>query len=1580
MGKKIKKSDLLDEIRSKINQSLQFQQVDPDPLAKKRVDNLRKNPCKDSKFYVNVTLKSAEISKTDKLSERMKHIKVKKYLLTNDEFKQIFELGCIIEVTIIDTEESKSHSVNVTTYGDYAALIGALMPKYFDETCMMQPLKPKKPVIGNNYIEDDLKTARDVGKKKIIYAMGRFNLKAVPDLVKEEYDTEKYDVYTFSLNNMSNVPYVDMTRRTSLEQNVNQFFENVGAMNSVTMFGAKSNLPNYELKKIHAVYDMCTYVNSKMNEIKAGDDAQSNRKYIFYSETRDEVFKDKSQARWDLYASLGGGAWSDWNAAQSQFLTFKSVSSYDIDFKKEALDNGTFKSNVLAYEKTVSLYNNSIFAAIDKSWKQETDFFKKQKPSGLQFTGKYSSEAKGSATSFVMANMVDPPSVVVEPYGGSQIKFNDSIYYKFIVPAQLSCDEKTFLSAVTYANDVRYPMLGDPDAVYAKVEGYFKSNNKIKIKRETIKLESLDYKYTGVDIVLDEVNNAPYTDEMTHETDKYTVPAESYYNDVDRTYFDANSLDDRFKQCQLIYEIMPKIVELPYIFIQDSCYETAELAEEREKKVREDWKDKFLRCCVDTINYDPWEVVTKKLKKLYGIWCKLGAENDIYEFPPIELTNMSDVKCQSCDECMDDCKCAEFKLCDKCYPLDFFGMTGSHQLGSPMENIIGDRSIYGMFSAAGYMYDQANHPLTYAEIARAVFQAVYQGPEAAELPVETFSSLNKYSHMVIGTPYANIRNSAAFQMTGTVLSRLWESDWDRFLQEYVAGLKLGKNMGDLKFAKVCRAGVADGYAYIPTGHDVTFEYNMSTYTFNVKGANPAQTALMTSLIGCDDEQYMTMYKVIAAACAPLTEDMKKFIAYPFMPSILSIIEGKIDKIDKPSEYDEDYVYVPDPGDVKNTFFGALTTGVVQIRFSIYIKRPVLCSFPMKKDASCRTKDNDGFCGLREMFEKPLILCPYNFDLNKEVLKRVARRKRIKMKELAKNLKENTQFIKDAACNADKNLTKIDDIKNMALSEVVDFAELHKDLLALVGKDQTDSSNQESILCESINIESLRSIMLDYDQVFTETAKSIEVEGDDNFDQSKEAITKMIEDFTTLNSSIKKSLIEIALAFPIFNLCQQKYRDYLTEQNLVKPLSLDLKEKTKEDFAKDFMFYIKQRLCFTDIKDKVKKLDLTPSKREAVVEALKKTNFEDAKSLIEEKPEVFDPLIESTAPVDKVLDVIKNLSKLNERQEALLACLRKAVTDNLAPQDSVTSIVDKFTDPPTLLGGMQLATGIVQCAAKLATGISDGIATAINNTVDDAVNPIVDNTSGSEGAKASAKSLASSKLKSTIMTAAEPYITDKLIARSGLGGVAGGFEKGGSINNNVIAGVNTVATGAITLLIEKGGLKDALLAVMEQVLPEMNNILTELTKGEDEELSTKSVGDIRHALGDGIKAEIANKICDDLLGNTGKEIGANVDGALKSGIEEQIESLKKTAEQTPAYNKVVDSIMLRENGEMSDAIMAVVNGTCGLNQSEQNDESVKDSINNNNVTEDSLTQIYKFIKDSCRKYQQLTGDFIDFDSK
>lgn len=1587
MGQKIRKKDILDGIKSEIDRCLAYQKADPDKTAQKRADRMDKSPCGEKRFYVNVTLKSPEAAETDKLPERLKRAKVKRHLANLDEMKKAFEAGCVIEVGVSRTAPL---SFSVTAHSCYASLMGALIQKYFDESCLLLALKPKKSATSDSYIEDDVNTALAAGKSRIVYAIGRFSVEGIKAMVKGEYDAEKFDIWSFRLNNMNGVGYVDMTRRTALEQNVNQFFRDPGTMNSVTMFGAKSNLPSFDLKRQHAVYDMCTYVTLKMDEVRAGDDAQAQKKYKFYTEVRDEVFRGKEEAMHAAFKGFGG-VWADWGTAESQFLTFKAVSSYDAEFLKEAEANAAFIGSVLAYEKTMALYGNSPFPAMKGSWKQETDFFRQKAPSDIGFSGEYSAEAKAAAASFVSESMVDPPSVVVEPYGDSQIKFNSSIFYRFCVPAKLGVSEQAYLSAD--ARDPRYPLLGDAHSVYAKVDGFFKSKNAIPIKRETVRLEGLDYQYTGVSMELDRDNSAPYEDEFTHEGMKFTVPAKSYYNEAERAYFDSQQLDDRFKFCSLRYELIPKTVSLPYVFIQDSSFESLAKAQERESQVREEWKGKFLRCCVDSVNYDPWITVTDRLKTLFCVWAKLGAEDGaLVELPPVELTDLSGETCGKCGKPKPECECGDVKLCMKCYPLDFYGVTALKGIGRPQQGP--GSSVYGMLTAVGHMYSQANSPMSFAEIAKEIHMAVYS--ESA--PVEEFAMMSQSSLAVLSVTYQTLQACAQFQIGGSVAGGFSEDSWARFVREYSIGLSSGKNMGSVRFATEFKVGVTDGYAYIPTGHTICFEFDTMSMQLTVRGATPVQMAMMAALAACGEEQYMAMWRPIAEACAPLSDDMKKFIAYPYMPSVKGIIEGAEEKGGGPDGAEETYVYIPDPSDLAAALTGA--AACAQVRFSIYIRRPVVCSYPKDKSPACRAKGTEGFCGLRELFEKPLTVCACGFDLEGEIAKRQTRRRRARMKGISQQLKEDTQSIKEAACSVPNNLQRIDDIQSAAASEIIDFMDSRRALFGMVGRDRTGGEGQGSLLCEALRSQGLKSVMLDYDQVFMQTANSIELVGDESFDRTKEEMAGLVNGLAAADDVAKRSLTETALALPIFMVCSRKYSDYLTEQNLPKSFDVNLVELAKERHLREIEQNAATRTGDNMIMENVMAIQGLPqSAKDDLTESLKGGDFEAVKSMISAHKPLQELAAEGKTADEKAMALLKKACKCNGTKASLLASVRKEAAGALGNSASSVkrTIMTKFRSPLNLTEGMSIVVSIAAGAAKMGKAISNGVSAGVKEAIGEAVFPLLgceppkgDGDGGSvtdrliseggmdemvsaakkasPGVKGLQKALSGPKEKlaeticsslvSNVMSCLSQYLNTASIGAAALGSLGSALSSSGGVKAAATAGASQLVTGLMNTAIKGTGLKGILGVTLGDTL----SMVEKLVPG----VAAKA-------------PQCAESICESLPKKAGGEIAANLDKALDGKLAEQIEGIRDKVKENPDMNSVIESALKKENGAMQAPVMGFCNGSSSFDVKSQGNSATRQTLQDESCAADALTQAHKFIRDSAKLWQQLTGEFISFDS-
>lgn len=165
MGKKIKKEEILKKIQDKINVCLEYQKQDPDKTAEKRIEMIENDPCGDLTYYVNVTLKNYLPEDSINLSDRIKHIENKRYLPILDELNSAYEDGCIITVNVIKMKDKTyDYNISASSYGTLNSIFSTLMSKYFDDSCMLSVLKPKKPLFGGNYIEDDFNTAIETRK------------------------------------------------------------------------------------------------------------------------------------------------------------------------------------------------------------------------------------------------------------------------------------------------------------------------------------------------------------------------------------------------------------------------------------------------------------------------------------------------------------------------------------------------------------------------------------------------------------------------------------------------------------------------------------------------------------------------------------------------------------------------------------------------------------------------------------------------------------------------------------------------------------------------------------------------------------------------------------------------------------------------------------------------------------------------------------------------------------------------------------------------------------------------------------------------------------------------------------------------------------------------------------------------------------------------------------------------------------------------------------------------------------------------------------------------------------------------
>jgi len=1579
MGKKLDKKDILETIEKEIEQCKAFQEDDPDKGAEERVKSLNANPVALGKFFVNITLKNAEIANVTKLSERIKRLEDKDRLMTVKEINALYKAGCIITVNIMKEKDSFTFSINASSIGSYSSMMDELINKYYDNSNELMLLKPKKPVIGNNYIENDLKAAFTAGKKRIIYALANFDksIKTIDAniLLKtgdELYDNTTHDVYSVDFDDMQEASYVNMSRNTSIEQNVNEFL-GAAVLDSVTMRSSKSGVVmNYDLSRTYGVYDMCGFFLTKINEIKLSDDAISNERYKFYSEVRDDVFLSQSEAKFKAFKNFGG-AWTDWASAEAQFLTCKSVYGIDKEFTEKAKNNGAFMNSILAAEKTFSLYSNTTFDAIDASWKIETDYFKKKPPSDITCTNipeKDTTGAEGKAKAFVAANCVAPPTFKIVPHGSTRIKFEEKKKYYFCVPVSLGMTKEKYAELKSTNGDSSvcepYEILGDQSTQYGKVTGHFTSTNEKEEPRDVIKVNGINYNFTKSTIKLDKDIHQPYTDEIENKHMLYEVPENSYYNSVERVFFKADSLDDRFKQITLSYRIIPKVVKLPYTFIQDSSYETLTQANDRLETVKKDYEGKYKRLCVDTINYDPWEVSIKKLKKLIGKYAIIPAIEQKIELMPFDSLEDRDEICEKCKQEKKDCTCNRLKLCSKSYPLNFYGMSNAKEFD--------DSDTMSLCSLTYCIYDTAGHAMTLAEIAKAAYETIFK--EQGQIPAEKFETKSQYAMAVLGITYSSLSNSPDIQITGSLANRMTENKWEKFKLDYMNSLYEEGGNPTREFSVTMKAGLADGFSYFPTGHEIAFELDLATKSFTVKGATTAQMAAMMPLVAMDEETYMASWRSIAEICAPLSEDMKKFIAYPYMPNYDTIMNGSPDNDMKTMAFDEiteEYVYMPNTGDI--THAGSFKGTKVLVRFDIYIKTPVPCAYPREKLPACRNDYSYGFCGLRELYEKPLIAYPYGFELEQEVAYRTVRKHQREMRKIALKLIDDTRTAAEAACNVSKNLQKIDSICSRSRKELIDYINENSSQMATV-------NGTKKAFVAALKAIMLQSIMVDYDRVFNHTAKSIEVMCDDSFGCSKRHIAEIFKDFRTLPMSRIDALDENVKAYRAFSMCNKLFSDYMTEDGLPKSIDSGLLESSNAENVGVVLVKIAYEFTADAIMIKINERhpELSKFRKEELVKAIRSCDLDMIKVITKCDDPIEEIAVIGDIPSDKV---------------SALDCIKKGIVAIFDKIKAMKSVKEKVSAVKNLTKALDVVNDVTSVTSSLASNVTSGIEDGVKNAVKKAIESVMNISSKDKKDESSEKmdklksaittaknaaSSAASKAKDTISSAAEKVssssttekakeamagiiqsnsvstITD-IIKNNVTNGMEGLSEAAGKLGvgagltkKDTVSSCVEGATGAVNNALKKVDLKETL-----------NKILAPLTSSD--EASSKNGNSV---ITQTEVSMIVNEINDTLSDEIASGVSEKVSATVESGVGAKLDSMSKTIEENKVLDEIVSAVTTPVEGELTDSLTASVNGS-------------SKSANNSEDSEKALDKVNKFINYMAKEYQKITDETISFDS-
>ena len=687
-----------------------------------------------------------------------------------------------------------------------------------------------------------------------------------------------------------------------------------------------------------------------------------------------------------------------------------------------------------------------------------------------------------------------------------------------------------------------------------------------------------------------------------------------------------------------------------------------------------------MRAVVDTVPYDPWEVTIKKLKSLYYAFGKLSANKDGFLLvPPNEedLEKASQTKCKKCGQTKDKCTCEDVKLCDKIFPIDLFGVTGLLGLDSLL-------SKFGVFSAHGYIMDETDKKMTYAQVAEHLYNACMLG---ISFNTQNFSKESDESSAIMALTYDDLKNNSEYSIEESVSRQFSESDFKSFIKTYSDLIKKKdvKTITTEYVQKDLKVGISDGYAYIPIGKTVTFTYNLQTNEFKISGTSLIETVAIFALIETfEDDSYVEAAKtMINSPLLTGKENAQKVLTYPYKPDILALIgKSNEDSQKEIKEFSFAYTYIPSVESSKDLIKNMASGQEIPITFDIYIKRPIKCGFPKKEKPKCGSNDCNGKCGLEELFKTPIEVESVRFNPGKEMKKLEAQRLGTKIKEGTNELINNVKKMNSFACDIDGNLEALKNANNNALDALYSFGKEMAPIMNLFPlKCLTNAANDgRNAICSASRQAQDKSVIEDFNQSVTHKLKTTEILASQALDATKEKFNKITSGLQNAVGPIASSTKNLWDNASIYNLCPERFGDYINDSGIAKSFGEGLEGLMKTDLLEVFKGILGS--CMVDgILDSTLGGMNSINKNEIgnIKKILESGDADSIEALGKKYPELLVKFGTSSGRID--FNNIINSSAINTN---FLQSFETELTKRLSPQSLMSSVKDKFTDPSTLI--------------------------------------------------------------------------------------------------------------------------------------------------------------------------------------------------------------------------------------------------------------------------------------------------------
>lgn len=336
----------------------------------------------------------------------------------------------------------------------------------------------------------------------------------------------------------------------------------------------------------------------------------------------------------------------------------------------------------------------------------------------------------------------------------------------------------------------------------------------------------------------------------------------------------------------------------------------------------------------------------------------------------------------------------KIKLCDKTFPLDFLGILKFTGMNSLLEKL-------GLLKVPAFITNVDGNKASMLDIAVALFNNAYRNDGlTVEQYIEKTKKNQFYQNIVTSLKYSELKASMNYYVDGSILSQFTcEEDLQKYQKELTElSKKFANKLGDLKnqfFARDVKVGIQNGTAFVPTGKQITWKFDILTMQFTIWGCDSITTSLLEYYAkDLSDDEYnekiaelLELNKVHLSPSSPLapaylnivkgssgessgndtldsamgsledsikmetsvnpwflSEDAKKFLIYPYVPDPLTLLGlgGEPSSDGEDDEFENSYIYIPTSDSITDAIASIFTGKPIYIDFDIYTRKAIRC--------------------------------------------------------------------------------------------------------------------------------------------------------------------------------------------------------------------------------------------------------------------------------------------------------------------------------------------------------------------------------------------------------------------------------------------------------------------------------------------------------------------------------------------------------------------------------------------------------------------------------------------------------------